>query len=374
MRGLVWVAAAALLASCGSPKTPQTADAVQISTARATLHRFVERSQYSGTLVASRSVTVGANATGRLSSVPVRVGDRVEAGEVLATIDASAYAAALGQARGAYAAASSAVSVARASLAQAQARERLAEATAARDASLYQTGDVSRQHYDETQAALQTARAAVAQAQASIASASGAASQAAASIDVAAVPLGDTVIRAPFSGIVTERAVDAGAVVNAGAPVVSMEDDRSLEAEVSVPEELAATIVPGTSVRVEVDALQATVDGRVRAIVPSANATLHTAAVRVALDSHPGLMRGMFVRVPFTLGAGEHVAVPSQALATRAGQTGVFEVQNGRAVFVPVETGQSSIDWVSVTGIPAGATVVLRGVDRLDDGTPVALR
>ena len=366
------LAAAVLLASCSYAPVKDTA--VSVSSARATQRAFVETSDFSGTLVASRAVTVGANAAGRLNSVQVQIGDRVEAGQVLATIDAAAYSAALSQASGAHAAAVADVHSAQAALLQAQARERLAAATAQRAAVLYQSGDVSRQHYDETQAALQTARAAAAQAEASIASASGNVAQSAAAIDAAAVPLHESVIRAPFAGIVTQKFADAGTVVNPGSPVVAMETNRSLEAEIAVPEALAARVQTGSSVRVDVDAIGSKIDGRIRAVIPSPNVQLHTAVVRVSVDLRAGLLRGMFVRVRLASQPQRHVAVPSSALATRAGQTGVFIVGNGRVSFAPVETGETNDGWIAVTGISAGTLVATSGVERLDDGTVIAAR
>lgn len=374
MRPLSAIAALTLLAACAPAPTSHAADAVTVTTARAERRAFAATDELSGTLVASRAVTVGANAAGRLSAVPVRVGDHVEAGETIATIDASAYAAALAQASGARAAAAAAVNQAQAALIAAQARERLAAATAQRDAELYRSGDVSRQHYDESAAGLQTARAAVVQAQASIASAAGSAAQSQASIEVASVPLRDTVIRAPFAGIVTQTFADAGAVVNPGSPIVAMEDDRSLEAEVAVPESLAATMHPGAPVMLHVDALNTDVAGRVRAVIPSANAQLHTATVRVAVTPHEGLLRGMFARLRVRSASGAQIAVPWQAVVTRAGQSGVFEVKDGRASFVPVETGASTNGWIAVRGIAAGTAVAMTGLELLDDGSAVALR
>ncbi|HET9029138.1 MAG TPA: efflux RND transporter periplasmic adaptor subunit [Candidatus Aquilonibacter sp.] len=374
MRVLIPVLAlAATLASCSAP-TEQKPAPVAIATATAQERSFTSSNELSGTLVASRTVTVGANAAGRLSAVPVQVGDHVSAGQTIATIDASGYAAALAQASGARAAAVAGIAQAQAALAQAQARERLASATAARDAALYQTGDVSRQHYDETQSSLQTARAAVVQAQASIAAAQGAAAQSAGAVAAAAVPLQDSVIVAPFAGVITQKLADTGAVVNPGSPVVALEDDASLEAEVAVPESLAATLHPGSPVMLHVDAIDADVRGSVRAIIPSQNDALHTATLRTTVAPHAGLIRGMFARLRVDGNEERRVAVPWQAVVTRAGQAGVFTVDGDRVRFVPVDTGASEHGWIAVSGVRPGTRVAVTGLERLDDGTAVAMR
>lgn len=366
--------AGALLAGCGQSPSAQISNPVTITIGRAEQRPFVTTSELSGSLVASRSVTVGANAAGRLSNVPVRIGDHVAAGEIIGAIDAAAYSAALAQASGAHVAAEAEIEQAKASLLQAESRASLAAATAKRDEELYRSGDVSRQHYDETQSASQSAQAGVVAARAAIASASGAAAESAAAINVAAVPLRDSEIRAPFSGVVTQKFVDSGAVVNPGSPIVAMEDDRSLEAEIAVPERMSGALRPGYRVFIRVDAIGAAFPGTVRAMIPSANAQLHTATVRVAMEPHAGLLRGMFVRLRIAGERHEHVAVPWQAVVTRAGQSGVFAIENNHAEFFPVETAQTQNGWVAVDGLRLGTPVAVTGIERLDNGAVVSMR
>jgi RND family efflux transporter MFP subunit len=321
-----------------------------------------------------RSVNVGANVAGRVASVPVRVGDRVEAGAVLASIDAASYRAALAQASGAQNAASANVDVAKAQLLQARARYNLAAVTGRRMASLFAQGAISRQQFDQTEADVATAHAAVTQAQAAVAAAVGSVAQSSGAIAAAQVPLEDATIRAPFSGIVTAKMIDPGAVVGPGAPAFSFEDDRNLEVDLAVPEDAAATLIPGSEVRVHFDALNADVRGSVRAIVPATGSSLHTATVRVALQPRDGLMSGMYARVDLPVKTHNATAVPWSAVITRAGQSGVFAIRDGRATFVPVESSTAIDGLVEVRGIATGESVAVSNLDRLTEGAEVSVQ
>jgi len=94
----------------------------------------------------------------------------------------------------------------------------------------------------------------------------------------------------------------------------------------------AATIGPHTAVSVRVDALGgARIPAWVRAVVPSENAALRSVTLKVAVSSRPGLLPGMFARVSVPGSVKTQWAAPLQAIAERAGQTGVFRTSGGTA-------------------------------------------
>ena len=304
----------------------------------------------------------------------VRVGDKVTAGDLLAQVDASQFSAQLNGARAGASAAADSERAARAQLAQAQSRLRFAQTTAHRMTQLYVQGAISRQQQDETQSTLAAARAAVEQAQASLSASAGTSLQAQAGVAAAEVPLQNASIVAPFDGVITQKFVDPGAVVGAGSPIVTVENTNSLELDVALPEDNAAALVPGTPVAVHVDALGAkTVAGSVRAILPSENAALRSATVKIAVAPRAGLLPGMFARVTVSGAAHTAVGVPVQALVERAGQSGVFAIENGVATFVPVQTGSSTARVVEVQGLEIGKRVAITNVSRLTDRTKVTV-
>jgi multidrug efflux pump subunit AcrA (membrane-fusion protein) len=400
--------AAVLLAGCGRPNASAisaaaSAQPVDVTVARARFARIATPIELSGSLAAVESVTVGAATGGRVVAVDVRIGDVVRAGDRLAQVDpagpaaevararagASAAAASEAASRSTVAVASSAIAAARAELDAANDRASLAQTTAGRMERLFAQGAISRQQLDQTRGDLAGARAAVAQAQAAVAGAghsldaalaqAQAAGQSAlgarAGVAAAAAPLRDTTVSAPFAGIVVEKFVEAGAVVAPGSPVVALQDSHDLEVDVAVPDDALAGLVPGTPLAVRIDAAGgAPVPARIRAVVPSQNAALRSATLKIAIAERRGLEPGMFARVSLPGAAHRGWIVPLDALVTRAGQSGVFAVRDGRASFVPVSTGTVGADDVELLDFHnAPMEVVVGGLERIDDGTRVAI-
>ena len=369
------VAAGFLLASCAGHQAQAAKDpAIPISVTAAKTASFATPVQISGTLSAVHSTTLGAAAAGQVVAVNVRIGDSVDAGELLAQIDSSQYGAQLAGARAGASAAADGRRAAQAQLAQAQSRLELAQVTARRMSTLYTEGAISKQQQDETQSNLAAAQAGVAQAQAGLSAAAGMAAQAQAGVAAAAVPLRNTSITAPYAGTITQKFVEPGAVVGPGSPVLAIEDTSDLELDAALPEDDAAALAPGTALAVSVDALRnVRVPAVVRAIVPSQNPALRSATVKIRIMPRAGLLPGMFARVDVPGAPHTGVSVPLDALVTRAGQSGVFTVRGNVASFVPVQTGVSSARAVEVQGLARGSRVAVTNVSRLSDGAAVTV-
>lgn len=374
-RSIALITAASLLSGCAAHQAqPVKEPAIPVSVTTAKTASFSTPIQLSGTLASVHSTTLGAAAAGRIVSMDVRVGDRVSAGELVAQIDTSQYGAQLAGARAGASAASYSQRAAQAQLAQAQSRLQLAQVTARRMSSLYAQGAISKQQQDETQSSLAAARAGVEQAQAGLSAAAGMTAQAQAGVSAAAVPLQNTSISAPYSGIVTQKFVQPGAVVGPGSPVVAIQNTSDLELDVALPEDDAASLIPGKALLVRVDALgNVRVPATVRAIVPSQNPALRSAMVKIALAPRAGLLPGMFARIDVSGAPHSGVSVPLSALVTRADQPGVFTVRGNSASFVPVQTGVSTDRAVEVQGLPSGSRVAVTNVSRLTDGAQVTV-
>lgn len=330
--------------------------------------------ELSGSLTALRNATVGASSPGRIVTMTVSVGDRVAAGDLLAQVDASQYSAQLNGARAGASAAADSERAARAQLAQAQSHLQFVQTTANRMTQLYAQGAISRQQQDEAQSNLAAARAGVDQARASLSASAGTTAQARAGVAAAAVPLQNASVVAPFDGVITQKFVEPGAVVGPGSPIVTVQNTSSLELDVALPEDNAAALIPGTSVAVRVDALRGkTVAGTVRAVIPSENAALRSATVKIAVAPRAGLLPGMFARVTVSGATHSAVGVPLQAVVERAGQSGVFAIENGVATFVPVQTGSSTARMVEVQGLSSGERVAITNLSRLTDQTKVTV-
>lgn len=347
---------------------------VPVKAALAERRTFSTPVQLSGSLTALRNVTVGASSPGRVLALTVRAGDRVAAGQLLAQVDASQFSAQLNGARAGARAAADSERAARAELSQAQSHLQFVQTTAERMTRLYAQGAISRQQQDEAQSNLAAARAGVRQAQASLSASAGTSEQAQAGIAAAAVPVQNASVVAPFDGVVTQKFVEPGAVVGPGSPIVTVQNTSSLELDVALPEDNATALLPGTPVSVHVDALGGkSVAGSVRAVLPSENPALRSATVKIAVAARAGLLPGMFARVMVPGAAHSGVGVPLQAVVDRAGQPGVFAIENGVARFVPVQTGSSTGRAVEVQGISPGRRVAVTNLARLTDAARVTV-
>ena len=368
-----------ILAACsgngGTHSADRSSSAIPVSIVSVRQLAFSTPLELSGSVAAQRQAVVGAVAAGRVVAIDVRSGDSVVAGQPIARIDDAAYRAAYGQALGSAGAAAASVHEAKARADAARAQLRLADVTAKRMSTLYREGAISAQQNDEAQAALASSRSGMLQAQAAIGSALGSRREADAAVSAASVPLGESIVRAPFDGVVLSRAVDPGAVVGAGSTIATIQDNSHLELDVAVPEDVASTVHNGFRVSVKVDALgNGILTGRVRAVTSSDNPALRSEIVKIDLPPAPGLFAGMFARVRFAGRVHTATAVPMTALVNRAGQDGVFAVHSGRAQFIPIQTGATKAGWVEVAKLPATARdVVVKGVQNVTDGATVAI-
>lgn len=373
------LAAAVLLlgatACSAAPQQRQTVQPVAITVAQPRLTTLATTTEYTGTVTAVHTASLGATYGGRVVDVSVRVGDRVEAGQVVARLDASQYAAQLRQAQSGIDAAGANAQVAVAQLNAANARLHLAQTTGERMERLYRQGYISKQQRDETAAAVETASAGVAQAQASVGAAQSAQGQAQAGAQAAAVPLAEAQIVAPFSGIVTSKFVEEGAVVGAGTPIVALQDDSDLELDLTVPEEAAAAVRPGAAVDVKVDALSgARIPGWIRAVVPSDQTTSRSVTVKVGLAHRPRLLPGMFARVALLTASQKSWTVPARSIVNRAGQDGIFIVSRGTATFVPVTVRATDGRNAAIDGVRGRTAIIAAsGIERLDNGSQVTI-
>ena len=318
-----------------------------------------------GYVVARRQATVGPKIAGKLRDVLVEEGMHVEAGQVIAHLDDSNALAALIQAK--------------ATLEQ-------AETTAADQRPLFERsrlqvekGLVSHDSYDTAKGAFDQTQTAAAVARAAYA--------------VARQNADDTVVTAPFAGVVTAKAAQPGEIispVSAGAGftrtgIATIVDMDSLEADVDVSENFINRVHPEQHCTVTLNAYPDWhVAGHVIAVVPQADRAKATLPVRVALDERdPRILPEMGVRVSFLTDATPGrppapvgVMVPSEAIAPVSFHQGmtVFVVRNGHVERRPVALGPRTADGqIVLSGLSDGETVAVSDLERLEDGTKVRI-
>jgi len=297
-----------------------------------------------GTVKFPEVSTVAAEVEGRVDRVLVQEGDTVKAGALLADLDTVLL-------RKDLAAAEAARDKAAASLELARLEER-------RMTALFRDKAVSEAEYD-------SARFAARELEASVRQLTAEAARLAERVARAAV-------RAPFAGVVLERSVERGEWLSAGAAVAVLARSDAVEVHLAAPEKAYPFAKPGSTV--EVSVIGRTLRGAISARVPGGDAATRTFPVKVRLADPAGLAQGMEARV--ALPAAEPVQavlVPRDAVVLVQGQNLVFVVENDAAKAVPVAVAAylGMTAGVNGPGLAEGATVVVKGQERLRPGQPV---
>ncbi len=189
--------------------------------------------------------------------------------------------------------------------------------------------------------------------------------------------LADTVIRAPFDGIVADRFVEVGSIAGAGTPIARIVTVDRLYFEATLPEVLLRDVKVGQQVETRVDAFPNRVFvGRVEAIYPAIADQARNLRIRVSLANPADLplKAGLFARGEIRLREYQNVPLtPKLALIEKGGATRVFVVENGVAKQRELKVVATNTEVIYATGVQPGETVVVRGQDLLSDGQPVRI-
>jgi RND family efflux transporter MFP subunit len=299
---------------------------------------------------------------GNIVEIRTHEGNRVQSGQVLATIDDAQPRSRVDQSTAALAAAEKEVSAADSDLA-------LAQATLKRYQELYDKKSVSPQEFDEIKARYQSAEARRDMARAGKAQASAALTQAQTSLSY-------TQIRAPFSGVVIEKKADAGTLASPGMPIFTLEDTRSFRLEVTVDESDIHLVHVGQGAPVTIDALKNNqLQGKIVQIVPAADAASRSFLVKVELPVDARLRSGLFGRAQFARSERSALLIPRASVVERGQLQGVYVLDATQIAGLRYITlGRSTGEQVEVfSGLQAGERLVAAPRDRELGGKRIAI-
>lgn len=389
------VLAAALLAaapiaftacSTGNAKATETpaAAAVSITSVAAVEQPIARFVRATGTLMAEDQADVAAETAGRIVATPIERGSRVAEGGELARVVATETNAQLKEAE-----ANAAQIEARLGLTpeaafdvntvpevqNAKASYELAQGEFNRIKSLLDQRVVSQSEYDQRRTQMEATR------QQYEAAKNGAAQQyqslqaARARVALARKAVADTVVRAPFSGVVAERLVSVGDYVTKGMKVAVVVRVNPLRVVLTIPEQFVSAVGVGQPVDFEVDAYPGRrFEGKVKYISPALQADRRALTVEAVVPNPSGELKpGLFATARLEQTAKTPgVVVPSAAVQTSAGTSRVFVLMNDHVEERIVVTGQAVGDLVEITkGLTAGEKVATSNVGKLADGTKI---
>jgi RND family efflux transporter MFP subunit len=328
----------------------KTQTAVELAPTDLVQARTVELSQglaISGPLKAVSSAFVKARVAGELQGLSVREGDFVKVGDVIARIDSTEYQARARQAEQQAQSAKAQVDIAKRSFDN--------------NRSLVEQGFISKTALDSSIATLASAEATY---RASMAGS-----------DVAAKSLGDTVLRAPISGQISQRLAQPGERVAIDARIVEVVDLGRIELEASLSAADSLTVKVGQAAQLTVEGVSKPLAAKVARVNPSAVAGSRAVLVYLSIESSPGLRQGLFAQGTLGTGATRALAVPLSAVRTDKPQPYVQLLSDGKVIHQTVELGaRGDFDgqaMVAVQGVKEGSTVLNGTVGTVIAGTLV---
>jgi RND family efflux transporter MFP subunit len=309
----------------------------------------------SGTVKALNYAVIKARVAGELKEITVREGDSVKAGQVLARIDPVEYQRRFEQAQEQASAAKSQMEIA----------QRQWDTNKA----LVDQGFISKTALDNSLASFQGA---VASHKAAIAGA-----------DVARKSLDDSVLRAPFSGVIAVRSAQLGERVGIDAKVLELVDLRQLEVEAPLSPSDSLDVKMGQTAQLQIEDRAELVTAHVTRMSPSAQAGSRSVLVYLTLDQPAGLRHGLFAKGTLGLVKSKVLAVPLTSVRTDHPSPYVQVVEKvGEVTQIRHQTvemgirgneasGKDPQEWVAVKGLAAGSLVLKGQVGAMREGMVV---
>jgi RND family efflux transporter MFP subunit len=314
----------------------------------------------SGYVVAQRKASVATKATGRLEWLGVQEGSIVKSGQIIARLESSDVRATAAQA-------AAGVESARAELQDAA-------------VALARTVDLASKKFITT-AALDTAQARHDKAKAGVAVAQ-------ANLRGAEVAIEQTLIRAPFDGVILTKSANVGDMVtpfsqatDSKGAVVTIADMETLEVEADVSEINLAKIKVGQPCEIALDAYpEQRLRGEVSRLVPTVDRSKASVMTKVKFVDHDRrVLPDMSAKVAFLSQAiapdqrTPRIAVHRDAVVSRDGRSVVFVVADGHAHITAVKVGPAIGDLVEIEGAKLGDKLVQKPSDQIHDGSKVAV-
>ena len=308
-----------------------------------------QTAKYSGEVRGRYESQLSFQVSGKVIRRSVELGSQVQTGDVLMEIDPKDV--------------QQTVNITAAQISSAQSQLKLAENNLNRYKILFEQGAVSRSAFDQIEA---VHAAAVAAANVAYAQNTQGSNQ-----------LGYTTLRASSSGVISGINAEAGQVVAAGQPVLTLVQSGEREIEIDVPENRYEDIQNARAIKVSFWALPNQVlEGKVREISPIADKTSRTYKVRIQLTAPPPEIKlGMTASVSTsTIGNGNTTQIPLSSIYQTGNVPSVWVVHGGTVSLRPVKLGVFGDSTVQVLeGLKNEDVVVTAGVHKLKEGQKVRL-
>lgn len=388
------------LSACSSTKVPAgstsanssganepATEEITVSVAKPSRREIIDRLSLAGVVTPYEQVTLYAKVSGYLKSISVDIGDWVRAGQFLAEVDVPEMLTGLEEKRAALLKAEADLLKAQADVEQAQADVEFQKLNYERLKVIYERDPdvLPENEVDQARAVHGVANGKLQAAKAQVKVASAVVKATEAGIKTFDTLMAYARITSPISGVVSERFVDRGALIQAAsssrtqaAPVVSIARLDKVRVVVDVPEPKVLNVQSGTKATVQVEASRAesfpAAVARTGTVLDLGSRTMRVEFDVDNRDRH--LRSGMTAKVSLELQKIENaITVPIAALRTQGEARSVFIVQDGKAKQRPVKTGRESPEWIQIVeGLSGEEAVVVAAVSNLTDAARVKVK
>lgn len=351
---ILGIAAASMLYSCESGEKKSAAAESPIKVETYSPAETSDQGIYlSGEVVAKQTVTISTRMMGYVSKIYVKPGDKVTAGQLLVSISSDEVLAKKAQVQ--------------AMITEAEAAARNAERDYERFKTLRQQNSVSDKELENIalqntsmQAKVQMAKQQLNEVNAMLAYSN---------------------IKAPFSGIITQKMIDEGSMANPGMPILAIEQNGELQVIAAVPETYIQYVKVGDVAKVIIKSLDITIEGVVKELSPSAFGTGGQYSMKLAIDTkgiesiRAGMFVNVFIPVKVKLDNPGTVMLEKSSIVYRDQLTGIYVINDQNEVHLRwVRLGKTVGDQVEVlSGVKSGERIVLKADGKLYNGAKVSV-
>jgi RND family efflux transporter MFP subunit len=299
----------------------------------------------SGTVRAKATSTISSRIMGTVTSIPVREGDRVKAGQLLLTLDDRET--------------SQKVTAAEHTLEAAAQNKELTDNTYRRYKKLYDEKALSGQEIDQMETQAKVAASEYHRVKASL--------------EEAKVYQNFSRIVSPFSGWITEKKVDEGDMAVPGTPLLVVESGSGFNIEAAVDEALSGKLRAGMPADIEINAIGLIHRGTIIEVVPTVERLSRTFTVKISV-ADPKLKSGLFAKVMIPFGEKDIILIPRNSLVEKGQLTGIYAVNaDGTITYRLVRAGKLFGNSVEIlSGIVAGDIIITGGMEKAVDGGMLA--
>lgn len=343
-----------LFVSCGNDEKANipTQESISVTLKKAETSVSLNAISASGQVQASQSATLSTRFMGNVEEISVNVGDKVQKGQVLISLDAANLNAKLSQAK--------------AGIIQAEANLKNVQTNFDRFQKLFEQQSISKKELDDITTQLSVAKAQLEAAQ-----------QMKNEVDS---QLKYAEIKAPFSGIVSAKFIKEGSMAHPGKPLLIIDNPKQFEVVASIAESDISAIKKESKVLVSIASFSKELSGTVKEISSNAKSTGGTYSVTIQLnETSDNIYAGMYAKVAIensSVSDSSALFIDKKALIQKGQLHGIYTVsQNNTAILRWVKLGRATNDTVEIiSGLSAGESYILSSEGKIYNGVLVTIK